>query len=132
MTIGDRIKSYRELRGMTQQDLAERIGLRDKTSISKIEKSDEITLKNALRLSKALGCTVFDLMGWSEEIDEENQIASTLVLDSFPSDSDKMRLPDDADENAMKLLETYDELSEEGKKSLIDYADFLYRKEMYK
>ena len=122
MTIGDRIKHYREQKHMTQQDLAERIGLRDKTSISKMEKSDEITLKNASRLSKALGCSVFDLMGWEEEIDEENQIASTLVLDDFPSK---------ADEGALRLMETYDELSEEGKKSLIDYADFLYRREMY-
>ena len=145
MTIADRIKMRREEVGLTQADLAKKMNLRSRSSITRIEKSgDNVTLKDLARISSALNCSVMDLMGWEDEVDEVNQVAYTYIPDlggmvaeehtynAKKKDDRSLKLPDDADENAMKLLETYDELSEEGKKSLIDYADFLYRKEMYK
>ena len=134
MTTADRIKMRREELGLTQEDLAKKMNLRSRSSITRIEKSgDNVTLKDLARISSALNCSMIDLMGWADEVDEENQIAYTYI----PDFGDQMVSEEcryntkKTDERSLKLLDTYEELSEEGKKSLIDYADFLYRREMY-
>lgn len=65
MTVGDRIRELREYRGLTQEQLAKKLGLSGKSSISKIEKSgDDITLKNIERIADALYASPSYLMGW--------------------------------------------------------------------
>lgn len=65
MTIGDRIKNRREELNMSQNDLAVKLGLKDKSSISKIEKSkDDVSLKNVEKMALALNCSIPFLMGW--------------------------------------------------------------------
>jgi transcriptional regulator with XRE-family HTH domain len=53
--IADRIRETRLQRGMTQQDLADAIGLKNRSSINKIEKDTyELGLDNIKRIAKAL------------------------------------------------------------------------------
>lgn len=65
--FGARVRHYREKRGYTQKDLAERLGYTSHASIAKIEKGD-----NSIPLSKlpdfcvALDVQPFDLLGLSE------------------------------------------------------------------
>lgn len=72
MTIGERIKCRREELGLTQVELAEKLGYSSKTTIAKIE-----TNANNLRQSKikaiadALQTTPSFIMGWDEESAEE-------------------------------------------------------------
>lgn len=78
MTVADRIRLKREELNLSQDELAKRIGNRDKSTISKIEKSgNDITMKNIQRIAKALGVTSQYLMGWEEtdtmmEVEESN------------------------------------------------------------
>lgn len=54
--IGYIIKSYRKRKGMTQTELAEAVGYKDKTSISKIEKGvATITLEQSKKIAEVLG-----------------------------------------------------------------------------
>lgn len=65
MTVGERIKYLREQAGMTQQELAEKIGVRF-PAISKYETGtvDNLPLKKIQALADALGVTGAQLLGW--------------------------------------------------------------------
>ena len=66
MTVGERIKMQRELKGMSQLELAKKIGYATKGTISLIEAGKrDITLDKVIEIAKALGVTPHYLMGWS-------------------------------------------------------------------
>jgi transcriptional regulator with XRE-family HTH domain len=65
MTTAQKIKRKREELGLSQEALAKRMGLKSKSSVSRIENSgDDITLKDVERIAEALGCSPLELMGW--------------------------------------------------------------------
>lgn len=56
MTIGDNIREQRERLGLTQLELAQKMGLKDKASVCKVENSgNTANMKTVLRYAKALG-----------------------------------------------------------------------------
>ena len=64
MTTGDRIRNRRLELGLTQEDLAKKMGLAGKSTISKIESSgNEVSLKQVRKYAEALNCTVGYLLG---------------------------------------------------------------------
>lgn len=67
MTVADRIRQRREQLNMSQEELALKIGNKDKSTISKIEKAgDNISMKNIKRIADALGVSSQFLLGWEE------------------------------------------------------------------
>lgn len=67
MTIGDRIKSRRIQLGMTQEELALKLGYKSKSSINKIEIGvQDLPQKKIEAFAKALETTPAELMGWAE------------------------------------------------------------------
>lgn len=65
MTIGDRIKSRRIQLGMTQEELALKLGYKSKSSINKIEIGvQDLPQKKIVAFAKALETTPAELMGW--------------------------------------------------------------------
>lgn len=88
MTVADRIRITREEKGLTQEQLALRMGYTGKSSVSKIEISgNDITLKKVSRVAEALGVTPSYLMGWEvDEEEAENEAHRELVkraLDAY-------------------------------------------------
>lgn len=72
MTIADRIKQKRLELGLTQEELAVKMGYSDKTSVSKIESSgDDISLKKINKIAKALGVDEAYLLGYYDESYQE-------------------------------------------------------------
>lgn len=68
MTVADRIRNRRLELNMTQKELSDRIGTKDRSSISKIEsRGNDISLKDIERIAVALDTTAADLLGWSTE-----------------------------------------------------------------
>lgn len=68
MTTADRIRMRREELGMSQMDLAKKLGLKNKTSVTKIEQSgDKVTLKNVEKISKVLNCSQTYLLGYEDD-----------------------------------------------------------------
>lgn len=67
------VRSWRLLRGLTQKQLAERIGVRRET-ISLIEKGDFhlTSIKYGFMLGEVLGCYVTDLF-WLESVEDEEK-----------------------------------------------------------
>ena len=77
--IGRRIKERREELKMTQQELADRLGYRNKSSIAKIETgTNDIVKSKVVEFAKVLDTTVADLMGWTVAEEAANAV-STLA-----------------------------------------------------
>ena len=75
MTIGERIKQRRIELGLTQTELAHRMGLTSKTTICKAETTDfNPTTDRVREFAKALECSPAYLMGWEsrEGADQAN------------------------------------------------------------
>lgn len=67
-TIGKRIKLQRKHVGLTQEALAEKLGYRNKTSITKIENgTNDIPQSKLYAFANALDTSVSYLIGWSED-----------------------------------------------------------------
>ena len=67
--IGEKIKERRLELHMTQEDLAERMGYKGKSSINKIEKgTQDIPLSKVEEFARALHTTPASLMGWDDTV----------------------------------------------------------------
>lgn len=63
MTIGERIKKRRIELGITQKELADKMGLKTKSSICHAEKNSNFEHDTIKKYAKALKCTTAYLMG---------------------------------------------------------------------
>ena len=67
MTVGDRIRQQREAKGITQLELARRIGYTTTGAISLIESGKrDISIDKVREIAKALDVTPHWLMGWAD------------------------------------------------------------------
>lgn len=67
-TVGDNILRARKRLGMTQEELAKRMGYKSKSTINKIEMGiNDIPQSKIVRFAEVLGTTPADLMGWDDE-----------------------------------------------------------------
>jgi len=66
MTIGQRIKARREELGLTQEELAKKVGYASRSSINKIELSRSLPAKKIELMANALDTSPSFLMGWTD------------------------------------------------------------------
>ena len=71
MDLANRVRQRREELGMSQEDLALRMGYSSRTSVNKIENGRPCSQKIIARLAEALGVGIPYLMGWDEEQKEK-------------------------------------------------------------
>lgn len=77
--IGRRIKERRESIGMTQEELAAKLGYKNKSSIAKIETgTNDIVQSKVIAFAEALETTVADLMGWTVQEETLSSVDSSL------------------------------------------------------
>ena len=72
MELGEKVKQRRIELGMSQEELAKKMGYSSRSSINKIEKGRPITQKIIVRLAKVLNVSVSYLMGWEDEESHAN------------------------------------------------------------
>ena len=103
MTVADRIITRRKELHLSQEEVAKKLGLSDRSSITKIEKSgNEITIKNIGRIAEVLNCTVEYLMGFENKNDDPVKIDP--VQENIIADIRKLN------DRQLKLLKAYIEL----------------------
>lgn len=119
--IGKRIREKRESIGMTQEELAAKLGYKNKSSIAKIEiGANDIVQSKVVEFAKALGTTVAYLMGWEESkpdiaiVSPDNKILCIVEC---------MRPP--KKERALRLMQYYSMLNEIGQKKALDNLEDL-------
>lgn len=84
MTTADRIRNRRLELGLTQLEVAKRLGLTTKAAVSKVEgQGDNVTLKNVEKFAKALNCSKAYLMGWLDEDNEDIKENETEYDEQF-------------------------------------------------
>lgn len=67
MNIGTRVKMLREQKGLTQEELAVKLGYKSKSSVAHIENGRDIPRSMVVQLADILDTTPSYLMGWTEE-----------------------------------------------------------------
>ena len=78
--MGQRIKSRREALGMSQQELAELVGYKSRSSINKIELGKNDILQSTIkRIASVLNCTPSYLMGGSEDTIDFSDLPPNII-----------------------------------------------------
>lgn len=108
MTAGERIKQERERLGMTQEELAKKVGYKSRSSVNKVETCRDLSLKKVNQYAIALGVSPSYLLGWEDEID----------------DSEMTEVPEFEDEH-LRLIELYSALSADKKKIALNILESL-------
>lgn len=108
MSIGKRIKNRREALGMSQEELATKLGYKSRSSINKIElEINDVTQSKIAQIAKALGTTPAYIMGWEEEPSaKKNDALADIIL--------KAR----RDEDLIELIKELCDLSPEHRQSV--------------
>lgn len=121
-TLGERIKRRREELGLTQSELAARLGYKSKVSVSNAENDrDDMTTTRISKYATALETTEAYLMGWLEPDVIEKQRQSELYKTRLYAYN--MR-----DFWAYHILEVGDLLPHDGQKEIENFADYLASK----
>lgn len=91
MTVGERIRVLRQQKGLSQEELGEKVGVK-KAAINKYEKGIVVNLKQSMieKLADALGVSPIYLMGFEDEKFPSNAIPYTNshkapILGSIPA-----------------------------------------------
>ena len=82
VTIGKTIAATRKKLGMTQEELAHRVGYKTKSAINKIELGvRDLPQKKIAAFAKALGTTPGHLLGWDAEPEDLGAMAAQVIMD---------------------------------------------------
>ena len=104
-TIGRNISRIRKDLGMTQEELARRMGYKSKSTINKIELGiNDIPQSKIVQFADVLGTTPAQLMGWSEDdtdaspSEAELSEGEQILLDLF------RRVPNDKQQLVLQMI----------------------------
>ena len=105
-TVGERIKKRREDLGLSQMQLAIKMGYNNRSAISRAETSgDDIGANRVKKFAEALNCTPAYLMGWKDVdfVVEDEDLE--FVVEAY-------RHSDDATKEMVKRILAYKEVVE--------------------
>ena len=120
-TLGERIRKRREELGLTQTELATRLGYKSKVSVSHAESDrDDMTTTRIRKYAKALETTPAYLMGWEDDV-VSKQIGYELQATRLSAYN--MR-----DFWAWHILEVGDNLPKGALNEIVIFADYLATK----
>lgn len=96
LKLYENIKSRRIELGMTQSQLAEKLGYADKSMIAKIEKGAiDLQQSKIIAFAKALKIKPSDLMGWDDSPIFESAAGEGRINDGYPTEEYKIHLEAD-------------------------------------
>lgn len=91
-SIGARIKSLRQGKGLTQETLAEKIGISSKY-LSSIERGKENpTLDTLIQLALALEVELFEIFLYAHEVSNSKELKESIQSLIGEADVDRLRL----------------------------------------
>lgn len=109
MELSDRVRWRREELGLTQDDLAKRMGYKSRVSINKIENGRPVSQKIIARLADALGVSIPYLMGWDEKPVEDLQSMGALAAEAI------------MDPDALGVMQKYLSMDESDRQAVRDF-----------
>jgi transcriptional regulator with XRE-family HTH domain len=105
-TVGENILLMRKRLGWTQEELANKMGYKSKSTINKIELGiNDIPQSKIAKFAEVLGTTPAHLMGWVDELQENNSPekfelseGEEMLLDLF------RRVPEDKQQLVLQMI----------------------------
>jgi repressor LexA len=84
--IGERVANRRRELGLTQQELADKLGYKSKTTINKIELGiNDLRQRKIVEFASVLHCSPAYLMGWTDDPNQNTLAPSPDMVDEIPS-----------------------------------------------
>lgn len=112
MTVGERIRDKRIELGLTQEEVANKLGYKSRSSVNKIETSRSLPISKVERMATVLGCTPAYLMGWEDTYSTE----SAFLLGQAAKDPE-----------AKRMLSYFLSLSDKGREKALDNLEDLVK-----
>ena len=81
MELAHRVRQRREQLGLTQDELARRMGYKSRVSVNKIENGRPVSQKIIARLAEALDVSVPYLMGWRQDPEDLGALAAEVLTE---------------------------------------------------
>lgn len=113
--VGQLIRNRRIELGMTQQELADKVGYKSRVSINKLELERDMPIKKLKPIADALDIDIRELLGWKAE---EEKAAPTLENADLLADIMH-------DPRLVEELKKVVQFDEKKKEVLYSYIDFL-------
>ena len=131
MSIGERLKEYREKRGMSQDELARKLGYKSRSSINKVEAEGRSMPQDKIKkAAQVLNVSPLYLMCWTDDpaiIDHGVQETVTHVAFTESGNYEVVRFPDAIMKKDNTILDMRS-LTEEEKDDIIKYIEFILSK----
>lgn len=132
MNIGQRIREARKAAGMTQGQLASKVGLKQ-NSISELEKGDSASTTHMAKFAQALRVSAL----WLETgagrraVTEGDQIDGGATVDDITAQLESMIKLNLISQREARLLRRYRMASEDAKDKIETYADLSERDQLF-
>lgn len=82
MTLGDKIRIRREEAGLSQDELAHKLGYKSRSTIAKLESGvNDLTQSKLKAFAEALNTTVADLLDWDDDAKENDKDEKPYYFD---------------------------------------------------
>lgn len=112
MTIGERIKQRRIELGLTQEELAKRLGNKTRAAVCRVEKDKEdLTTERIRKYAEALCCEPAYLVGWKEEQDMSD--AHKALLEAYVNRERLSQYSPEQINRALNFLDAFTKASPE-------------------
>lgn len=122
MSIGERIKTRREELGMSQEDLAHKLGYKNRSSINKIELDKQNLRQTKIKaIADALDTTPAYIMGW-ENVSPDEQFHKEL--DGYFQEMREVAVEEAYSKEERELLENFRSLDEAEKRMIVEMLAF--------
>lgn len=127
------IKHYRELRKMTQAELAQKIGYANRSAVARIEKGDfDLPQSKIMAIADALDVTPGELMGEDGTSDEPVTEHYDFYIKGSGDMIDMVIQSNEKGQNMQQLFESLKQLNADGIKKLQERAEELIEVPKYK
>jgi len=129
--IGENIRIAREKAGLTQDELAKKLGYKTRSSIAKIENgTNDIPQSKIVFIAEALNTTPAIIMGWGRELDNLDWKVHELYPDFNPKDgyiSDQVPTSQKPKLRYLSRLEN-SEFTPEEDEQILDFINYIRSK----
>ena len=134
MTFASNLRQLRKERGMSQDELAEKLGYKSFTTIQKWESGvSEPSMEKVKAIADIFGVTIEQLVNGSVEPQERFTGSSkTLTLVPPAKSASAPQHAPDLPPDEQRLLDIYRGLNPDGKTALVEYADLISSSDKYK
>ena len=120
--IGRNIMERRKSLGMTQEELATKMGYKSKSTINKIENgTNDIPQSKIVKFAEVLETTPAYLMGWEKKVEENPVVEANKLADWYLS----LEFKDHEDVGFLTMIDEYKQLDESKQEQVREYVHFL-------